>query len=215
MISARTFLFACTTGSALVLAACQTTTPRTSGVETVKQPTISVQRMMQPVRFDAAGALSRDQDIALEAFFRAIGVRYGDRVSLDDPAASVENRAAVERVLKRFGLLLVPTGPSTGADTPTVIVSRAFARVDNCPDWTASPYADFEARAQSNFGCAIQTNLAAMVADPRDLEAGKAYDGPDPEVITRGIKDHQTMKASGFYKLPTTKTGNATSQQKE
>ncbi len=38
-----------------------------------------------------------------------------------------------------------------------------------------------------NFGCAAMNNLAAMVADPRDLVTPPALTDPDPEIRIRGV----------------------------
>ena len=43
----------------------------------------------------------------------------------------------------------------------------------NCPDWSKPIGTDSSNTTSSNLGCANQSNLARMVADPRDLVRGR------------------------------------------
>src|SRR3546814_14284849 len=65
------------------------------------------------------------------------------------------------------------TRGSVPAGMVRVVATRSTARVDNCPDWSAPSHPNVQASTTSNFGCASQSNLAAMIADPNDLLAGK------------------------------------------
>src|SRR4029450_4835666 len=58
--------------------------------------------------------------------------------------------------------------------TVRVIASRPSASVPGCPDWSedGSDPASSE-MTSSNFGCAMNSNLAAMVANPDDLVVGR------------------------------------------
>ena len=57
--------------------------------------------------------------------------------------------------------------------TVRVVVSRNRAAVPDCPNWSRPSQPDFENQSMSNFGCAVNTNLAAMVANPEDLIHGR------------------------------------------
>lgn len=66
------------------------------------------------------------------------------------------------------------------ADAPVVFsFTRYQALAPDCPggfeDMTNSRGDD----SWANFGCATATNLAAMIADPRDLSAPRGFDAPD------------------------------------
>ena len=67
-------------------------------------------------------------------------LRYGDKVSVDDPLLSSATRAAVESVAGRHGLLVGNEVPVTAgvlpAGTVRVVVSRTTASVPGCPDWS-------------------------------------------------------------------------------
>ena len=53
------------------------------------------------------------------------------------------------------------------------------ARLAACGDWSENLSVTFENSTARNFGCAVQQNIAAMVADPRDLMAPRPMDAMD------------------------------------
>src|SRR3546814_10073740 len=79
------------------------------------------------------------------------------------------------------------TRGSVPAGMVRVVATRSTARVDNCPDWSAPSHPNVQASTTSNFGCASQSNLAAMIADPNDLLAGKPYAGGDPNTAVKSV----------------------------
>ena len=75
------------------------------------------------------------------------------------------------------------------------VVANGAASVPNCPDWS-SQRADSAALTDSNYGCATNANLAAMVADPNDLIHGRA-EASDAEVATRAVRAWREQAPSG------------------
>ena len=67
------------------------------------------------------------------------------------------------------------------------VVSANQAMVPNCPNWAASSV-DSAALTDSNYGCASNSNLAAMIADPMDLIHGKSDSTTDTTSSNRAIK---------------------------
>jgi len=67
------------------------------------------------------------------------------------------------------------------------VVTPYGASVPNCPNWSAS-HLDSAALNDYNHGCATNSNLAAMIADPMDLIHGKSDQTTDTENILRAIK---------------------------
>ena len=75
-----------------------------------------------------------------------------------------------------------------GVDSPNQpVVAGDRAVVPGCPNW-ASAGRDSAALTDTNYGCAMNSNLAAMIADPMDLIHGKSSDLPDALVARRAIK---------------------------
>lgn len=152
---------------ALTLSACGGTENR--GLESVHQPVVSRTDYV----FDVNDGMGPQGSQRLSAWFDSLGVGYGDRVSVDDPTGNPSNRIAVAAAANRHGLMVQSTAPITqGAIAPgmfRVVVSRSKAEVPGCPDWSRSSIGNYNSDAPSNYGCASNANLAAMVANPDDL----------------------------------------------
>jgi pilus assembly protein CpaD len=129
--------------------------------------------------FDASapgGSLASGEAARLNAWFSGLGLGYGDRVYVDSAYAGPAS-AQVARVAGEFGILVEPGAPvTTGLVEPgsvRVVVSRRRAEVLGCPNWSRPSEPDFGNRTMSNFGCGVNANLAAQVADPLDLIHGR------------------------------------------
>lgn len=67
------------------------------------------------------------------------------------------------------------------------VVTNDLAYVPGCPDWKNTLEGEHESQS-SNYGCATNGNLAAMIADPADLMRGRVDGGGDAELAYRAIK---------------------------
>lgn len=188
-----------------VLAGCGTSN---RGLESVHQPVVSrtdyVYDMPAP-----SDRLSASEAARLGDWFDSLNLRYGDRISVDQQGFGPASRDAVGRVVARYGLLMDETAPVTQGNIPAgsirVVVSRMTATVPNCPDWSRPANANFNGDLMSNFGCAVNSNLAAMVADPRDLVSGRSADN--------SVDASLSTKAIGTYRrAPTTGSGGLKSE---
>jgi pilus assembly protein CpaD len=128
---------------------------------------------------------------------------YGDRVALDDPNP---NRAAVRddvaAQIAPYGLLLSDDAPITGSTVPPgmvrVVVSRMKATVPGCPDFSRVHEPEFDNNTSSNQGCAVNSNLAAMVANPGDLVRGQpGTDTIDPATSSKAIDSYRKATPTG------------------
>lgn len=195
--------------AALAFAALSACGPVNRSFDTVKTPIVSSSQMSYDVPV-YAGGLGPSGAKALDGWFSSIRLGYGDRVTIDDPDSygAAERRAAVAEAVGRYGLLLDQTAPVTRGAVPAgavrVIVTRSAARVDNCPDWDRLSQPELDASTMSNFGCATQSNLAAMIADPNDLVVGKAYAGSDANTTVKAVDSWRTIKPTGANGLTST-----------
>ncbi len=158
------------------------------------------------------GEISSSEQARLDAWFASIGLRYGDTVTVDEPAGyeNARARADVANVAARYGLLLADGPPVTaGAVQPgalRVIASRATASVPGCPVWNNLDITPVNATS-SNFGCATNSNLAAMVANPNDLVVGQDGSGADSaRTASRAIRVYRERQPSGSQGLQQTST---------
>ncbi len=149
-------------------------------LDSVKQPV--VERTNSTLDVDTnGGGLSIYEQRRLDDWFAAMDLGYGDRISIDDPLATPGTREAVANIAARYGLLVSEGAPVTeGFVNPgkaRVVVTRSKASVPGCPDWGGRSSYNFNNGTHDGYGCAVNGNLAAMVADPEDLIHGDSATG--------------------------------------
>ena len=77
-----------------------------------------------------------------------------------------------------------------------------------CPNWSEKAQPNFDNRTMSNFGCGVNGNMAAMIANPEDLLTGQK--GTGETVImssTKAIETYRTKPVSGAGELKASSTG--------
>lgn len=181
------------------------------GVESVHQPI--VQRADYVIDVSPALLKGADAERVLQ-WFAAIDLGYGDRVSIDSSAApGGPGSGDIAALVGRYGLLVSAGAPITEGAIPPgmlrIVVSRTTATVSGCPDWNQASQPNFTSSAMSNYGCAINSTMAAMVADPQDLVRGVAAQGGDAETATKAIRSWREAMptAKGGLKVESVKGG--------
>jgi pilus assembly protein CpaD len=176
--------------------------PTNRGLESTHQPVVERNSFVLDVSTEPGGGLSPTEAHRLAGWFGALALHYGDKLAVDDPTGSGLTRASVEGVAARYGLLLGETAPVTpgyvSAGTARVVVSRVSASVPHCPDWGGQ--SDFNPlnATSTGYGCAVNGNLAAMVADKEHLIHGA--NGTGGTVVmssTKAIDTYRTAAPSG------------------
>jgi pilus assembly protein CpaD len=188
------------------LAGCSGTASSNRSLESVHQPIVR----NAIYQFDVAagnGDLAPSEQGRLQGWFDAMGVRYGDRVAIEDPSVygAGTAQATVRQMVERRGLLMSRDVPVTTGTVPAghlrVVITRASAHVPGCPDWASKLAINLTNATSSNYGCATNSNLAAMVADPNDLIKGARNEGHDPATATRAIKTYREKAPTGASEL--------------
>jgi len=182
----------------------------------------SVYSLHQPVVehtnfvFDVA---SRDDGVPaaeqarLGAWFDSIGLTYGDHVTIDEAQGyqSAGARRDVAKVAAEHGLLVAEDGaPMTEGNVAPgyvrIIAARSTASVPGCPEWS-DPGIESPVRTGTNYGCAMNSNLAAMIANPDDLIRGRDAAGHGAAIIAgRAVRVYRETQPSGHQPLPANST---------
>jgi len=107
--------------------------------------------------------------------------------------------------------MVTPGAPVTAGavqpDSLRVVVSRNRAEVPNCPNWSTPSQPNFENRTMPNFGCSVNGNLAAMVADPEDLVHGREGGAVvDVMTATKAVGTYRNAQPTGTKGLQTIDT---------
>ena len=204
--------------SALVLTAGCAAQPRAlsaannTSVYSLHQPVVEHTNFVFDVATDGNGVSVAEQG-RLGAWFDSIGLRYGDTISIDTPRGHEAGKARqdVARVAGTHGLLVADSAaPVTeGGVAPgyvRVVASRASASVEGCPNWS-NPDIESPVRTATNYGCATNSNLAAMIANPDDLVHGREASGEGAVVVAgRAVRTYRESQPSGRQGLPATST---------
>ncbi len=163
---------------------------------------------------DRDNLVGAEQD-RLIAFLRA--VRPTDRDSIrveghaDERASDLYNLDLASRRMEAVGLFLKDHGierldlqaSAFGEQAPAaegnnerawkknrrveIVLERYLVTPPACPDWSRRTGVDFANRPHTNFGCATQTNLGLMIANPRDLVRGRTLGPADGVHQAEGV----------------------------
>jgi pilus assembly protein CpaD len=184
----------------LTVSACGT---QNRGLESVHQPVVSRTNYVIDVGTGYDG-LAEGEAQRLNGWFESLKLGYGDRIAVDGGGrgASGEAREAIAAAAARYGLLLDDNAPIMPGELAPgslrVVVSRTKANVPGCPDWSRNSGENFNQHSGANFGCGVNSNLAAMVANPEDLIQGRDSNGvTDSASATKAIKSYRERKPTG------------------
>jgi len=147
------------------------------------------------------GSLASSEAARLDAWFRSLQLGYGDTIYVEGPYSDAA-RNDVARVAGQYGLLLSAGAPVTQGEIPPgsvrVVVSRTRAEVPNCPNWSVPASPNYNNRTMSNHGCAVSSNMAAMIANPEDLIHGREGNPyVDADAATRGVGVYYSTPPTG------------------
>ena len=189
----------------LVLGACGGIPTENRTLYSARQPV--VERTNFTLDASTAGdglPVSEQQRIA--DWFDAMGLGFGDRVSLDDPSVNPAVKEDLAALAGRHGVLLSEGSPVTAGQVnpgqARIVVTRSTASVPGCPDWSANNEHNPMNATYPGYGCAVNGNLAAMVANPEDLITGQKGTGETVvSTSTKAIKAYREQAPTGVGDL--------------
>ncbi|MEQ5787334.1 CpaD family pilus assembly protein [Erythrobacter sp. NFXS35] len=154
--------------------------PTNTSLYSTKQPVVERTNFTFDVNTNASGLPISEQQ-RLNGWFETMDLRYGDRVAIENPGQNPAVTNAIRDLAARYGLMINDVAPATaGMIQPgqaRIVITRSTASVPGCPDWSATSDMNYTNGTSSNFGCATNSNYAAMIADPQDLLEGKKGKG--------------------------------------
>jgi pilus assembly protein CpaD len=147
-----------------------------------------------------AEGLSGNQLAALADYAKRYHETGGEVVSIKAPAtggeAAMRTAYGAKAALEASGLsaadLKLGAYPADKPDAPVLIVyERWRAKPIACGKSWDNLTATRDNRVQSNFGCAVTANMAAQIADPRDIRGAHATDPSDAGRRTTVIDNYR------------------------
>jgi pilus assembly protein CpaD len=178
--------------------------PNNRSLNSVNQPVVERRNFALDLA-SAGDNLSLPEEQRLADWFESMDLRYGDRIAVDGGSGGVRN--AVAQIAGRYGLLLSEGAPVTegfvAPGSTRVVVTRSRAYVPDCPDWTDNASSNLDNSTSDNFGCAVNSNLAAMVANPEHLLHGAGGTGETVVMSsTKAIETYRALEPTGKGGLP-------------
>lgn len=142
--------------------------------------------------------LSADQEETVVRFAQQARRTEASQVVVSQPANATHAGPVAARVAQLLASEGIPprdivTATYQGGRTAPVVVSfaRHFASSPECGDWSQSITETGYNEPYANFGCAQQHNIAALVADPQDLNIPRTSTPPDAMRRSNVISDYR------------------------
>ena len=171
---------------------------------------IAVEPSYKEIKMHFAGGetgISADDAVSFDNFladFRAHG-NGSLGISVPDGAPS---RAAITWFAERAAAtgisrdkILVSTHDAQNGDFRVDVSFIAYqAHVAACGDWSENLSFTADNLTPKNFGCATRQNIAAMVADPRDLLGPRRFDPADATRAAVVLDNYEQGKPTGAQK---------------
>lgn len=175
-------------------------------LNSVNQPVVERSNYVLDLR-TSAGGLAATEESRLDDWFDTLDLGYGDRVAIDTAVNNPAVREDVAAVAGRYGILVVDGAPITqGYVDPgnvRVVVTRSTASVPGCPDWSEGYGFQKDNFTSDGFGCAVNGNIAAMVANPEHLLEGAEGTGETVVMSSnRAIETFRNQEPTGAGGLP-------------
>ena len=143
-----------------------------------------------------ADSISTDDSIKFDAFLADYRTHGNGSLGISVPGGAA-SRAAITYFAERAAAtgisrdkILVSTHDAANGDSRVDVSYIAYtAHTDACGDWSENLAFSADNQTPKNFGCSVQHNIAAMVADPRDL-LGPGGMGPVDTNRRAVVMDH-------------------------
>jgi pilus assembly protein CpaD len=174
-------------GAAGMLTACSDALDGDSYPSSAYYENYPIDVRQAPVKMGVAariGTLKSDQVNAVVNFSRDAYQSAESKVSIRYPSGSVQGRQAASEIAALMAKQGIPRSMISVASYsggPAAPVQMSFQRkvavTRECGDWSENLAFTYYNELYPNNGCALQNNIAAMVANPEDLQHPRAM-GP-------------------------------------
>ncbi|MGH6828876.1 MAG: CpaD family pilus assembly protein [Rhizomicrobium sp.] len=171
---------------------------------------IAVEPSYQALKIDASAKGIAPSDMSrLEAFVRDYEAHGDGKIAVNVPAgAEADGEAAViagrigEMGVSRDRILIASHDAQPGDDRAELNYVSYRASTGPCGDWSENLAYTMDNRTAANLGCAVQHNVAAEVADPRDLLEPRPASGADANRGDAVITNYEQGKPTSAIKTP-------------
>ena len=194
------FLRAGALAAVLMAGSCSTTDPNSVVWEDgARNHPIAVEPSYRDLKIQFAGGadgMNAEDAAKFDAFVADYRVHGNGSLGISVPNGPA-SRAAITYFGERAAAtgisrdkILVSTREAANGDARVDVSYIAYsARTEACGDWSENESYTLDNRTPKRFGCSVQQNIAAMVADPRDL-LGPGAMGPVDTTRRSNVMEH-------------------------
>ena len=194
------FLRAGALAAVLMAGSCSTTDPNSVVWEDgARNHPIAVEPSYRDLKIQFAGGadgMNAEDAAKFDAFVADYRVHGNGSLGISVPNGPA-SRAAITYFGERAAAtgisrdkILVSTRDAANGDARVDVSYIAYsAHTEACGDWSENESYTLDKRTPKRFGCSVQQNIAAMVADPRDL-LGPGAMGPADTTRRANVMDH-------------------------
>jgi pilus assembly protein CpaD len=171
---------------------------------------IAVEPSFREIKLQYSGGadgLEIDEAARFDAFLDDYRAHGNGSLGISVPNG-LPSRAAITWLAERAAAtgiprdkILVSTHDTRDGDFRVDVSYIAYtARAPECRDWSENLAFSGDNLTPKNFGCSVQRNIAAMVADPRDLLGPRRFDPADASRAATVIGNYQQGKVTAAEK---------------
>ncbi len=208
MTNYRDVLKVAAIGAVLLAGSCASPHDELSMADPAANHPISVEPHYSSIKlnFSAPEAgLLPDDAARFDAFVADYLSRGSGSISVSAPQGAGSTTALSYFGARLFALGVprsrILVGTRDDADARVEIGYIAYAaKTDPCGDWSDNVAMTYDNRTARNFGCAVQHNIAAQVADPRDLIEMRPTDPSDAARRGQVLDNYEKGKVTAAEK---------------
>lgn len=171
---------------------------------------IQVEPSSQSMRVSVSPAGIAPADLAhFDAFVSDYQVHGNGKIVISAPQgalASAEAAVVADRInamgVSREQILVAGRDAAPGDGRIELNYVSYQAATASCGDWSEDLSYTMQNKTAANLGCAVQHNVAAMVADPRDLLGPRPIDGADANRRATVITNYEKGVPTSATKTP-------------
>jgi pilus assembly protein CpaD len=186
------------------LSGCASTLAGTNtSMYSTNQPVVERTNYLLDVNTNGGSGIAQGEMQRISEWLDNLKIGYGDRISIDygNGYSNAAAQNAINKFAANYGINVQDVAPVTpgqiAAGTMRIIVSRSSASVPNCPNWSKATESNYHSSLSPNYGCATNSNMAAMIADPEDLVQGQADTSLSRQNGTAAVKAYRSKKNGG------------------
>lgn len=171
---------------------------------------ITVEPSYRELKVQFAGgeqSVSTDDAVKFDAFLADYRAHGNGSLGISVPNGAPSNAAityfaerAAASGISRDKILVSTHDVANGDFRVDVSYISYIAHTDVCGDWSQNLAFVEENQTAPNFGCSVQHNIAAMVADPRDLVSPRGFETADGKRAATIIDSYEQGKPTAAQK---------------